>query len=54
MLGERGLWYKMNFFEHSARIPLVMAGPGINTGVVDNACSLVDMLPTMIDIAGTR
>jgi len=52
MLGERGLWYKMNFFEHSARIPLVMAGPGIKTGKVENACSLVDMLPTMVDIAG--
>jgi len=52
MLGERGLWYKMNFFEHSARIPLVMAGPGITTGSVSNACSLVDMLPTMIDIGG--
>jgi len=52
MLGERGLWYKMNFFEHSARIPLVMAGPGIKTGSVNNACSLVDMLPTIIDIAG--
>ena len=52
MLGERGLWYKMNFFEHSARIPLVMAGPGLSTTTVPNACSLVDMLPTMIDIAG--
>ena len=52
MLGERGLWYKMNFFEHSARIPLVMAGPGIKTGSVTNPCSLVDMLPTMIDIGG--
>ena len=52
MLGERGLWYKMNFFEHSARIPLVMAGPGLATGEVSNACSLVDILPTLIDIAG--
>ena len=52
MLGERGLWYKMNFFEHSARIPLVMAGPGINTGSVSNACSLVDILPTLIEIGG--
>ncbi|MEM7471714.1 MAG: choline-sulfatase [Pseudomonadota bacterium] len=52
MLGERGLWFKMNFFEHSARIPLVMAGPGVAQGSVPNACSLVDMLPTLIEFAG--
>ena len=51
MLGERGLWYKMNFFEHSARVPLIMAGPGIVQGQVGNACSLIDLLPTMLDIA---
>ena len=51
MLGERGLWYKMSFFEHSARVPLVMAGPGIATGTVDSPCSLVDLLPTMLDFA---
>ncbi len=51
MLGERSLWYKMNFFEHSARVPLVMAGPNIAHGTIPNACSLVDLLPTMIDIA---
>lgn len=52
MLGERGLWYKMNFFEHSARVPLIMAGPGIVQGAVGNACSLVDLLPTLLDAAG--
>ncbi|MES0862639.1 choline-sulfatase [Ruegeria sp. SCPT10] len=52
MLGERGLWYKMNFFEHSARVPLVMAGPGVVIGTAQNAVSLVDLLPTFIDIAG--
>ncbi|MGI9406904.1 MAG: sulfatase-like hydrolase/transferase, partial [Hyphomicrobiaceae bacterium] len=51
MLGERGLWYKMNFFEHSARVPLVMAGPGVANRTIPNACSLVDVLPTMLDIA---
>ncbi|MGI9515345.1 MAG: choline-sulfatase [Anderseniella sp.] len=52
MLGERGLWYKMNFFEHSARVPLVMAGPGIAAGNARNACSLVDLMPTLVEIAG--
>lgn len=52
MLGERGLWYKMNFFEHSARVPLVMAGPGITQGVAKQACSLVDLLPTFLEIGG--
>lgn len=51
MLGERGLWYKMNFFEHSGRVPLVMAGPKVAKGAVASPCSLVDILPTMIDIA---
>ncbi|NRB02390.1 MAG: choline-sulfatase [Rhodobacteraceae bacterium] len=51
MLGERGLWYKMTFFEHSARVPLVMAGPGVVQGATPNACSLVDLLPTFLDAA---
>ncbi|MEM1299641.1 MAG: choline-sulfatase [Pseudomonadota bacterium] len=52
MLGERGLWYKMNFFEHSGRVPLIMAGPGVAVGAAANACSLIDLLPTFLDVAG--
>lgn len=52
MLGERGLWYKMNFFEPSARVPMVVAGPGVRQGVAGNACSLVDLLPTFVDLGG--
>lgn len=52
MLGERGLWYKMNFFEHSGRVPLVISGPGVKQGEIDAPCSLVDILPTFLDIAG--
>ena len=51
MLGERGLWYKMSFFERSTRVPLIMCGPGIDPGRAANACSLVDLLPTMLDLA---
>ena len=28
MLGERGLWYKMAFFEGAARVPLLVRAPG--------------------------
>ena len=52
MLGERGLWYKMTFFEHAARVPLIIAGRGVAPRAVPNACSLVDLLPTFLDIAG--
>lgn len=52
MLGERGLWYKMNFYEHSARVPLIMSGPGVaQCHVATQPCSLVDILPTLLDIA---
>lgn len=51
MLGDRGLWYKMSFFERSARVPLVIAGPGVSTGTSGEPCSLADLLPTLLDIA---
>ena len=54
MLGDRGAWFKMSFFERSARVPLIMAGPDISNGAVPNACSLLDMVPTLLDIAGDR
>ncbi len=53
MLGERGFWYKMSFFEGSARIPLVMHAPDLfSPKRVSEAVSLVDLLPTFLDIAG--
>ncbi|PSL21982.1 choline-sulfatase [Shimia abyssi] len=53
MLGERSLWTKMNWFERSARVPMIIAGPGIEAQRIPNCCSLVDMLPTMLDIAAS-
>ena len=52
MLGERGLWFKMNFHEPSARVPLMIAGPGVRAGGVDQPVSTLDILPTLCDLAG--
>lgn len=53
MLGERGLWYKMSMLEGSVRVPFVVNQPG-QTGQrrIATPVSLVDLLPTMLDIAG--
>ena len=53
MLGERGLWYKMNFFEPACRIPLIVQARGrFTAGRVSTASSLVDILPTLCELAG--
>jgi choline-sulfatase len=53
MLGERGLWYKMNFFEHATRVPLIMHQPGrFPSRRVSTHTSLLDIAPTLVDLAG--
>ncbi|OCP07182.1 MULTISPECIES: choline-sulfatase [unclassified Ensifer] len=52
MLGERGLWFKMNFFEGSARVPLMVAGPGVAPGLHVAPTSNLDVTPTLADLAG--
>jgi choline-sulfatase len=52
MLGERGLWFKMSFFEGSARVPLMIAAPGMRAGVVNAPVSTLDVCPTLCDLAG--
>jgi choline-sulfatase len=53
MLGERGLWYKMNFFERSTRVPLILHAPRLfGARRVAESVSLVDLLPTFVDLAG--
>ena len=53
MLGERGLWYKMSFFDGASRVPLVIASPGrFAPRRVAASVSLVDLMPTLIDISG--
>ncbi len=53
MLGERGLWYKMNFFEPACRVPLIVRAPHrFAARRVAASASLVDLLPTLCELAG--
>lgn len=52
MLGERGMWYKQNFFEWSARIPFFISWPErCEPRRIPQVVSLVDLLPTLLDLA---
>jgi choline-sulfatase len=51
MLGERGLWYKMNFFENAARVPLIVAGPDVSVGRCRDHVSLMDLTATFTELA---
>jgi choline-sulfatase len=55
MLGERGLWYKMSFFEPACRIPFIVHAPGrFARQRVANSASLVDLLPTLCELSGGK
>ncbi|WP_128254521.1 choline-sulfatase [Falsirhodobacter deserti] len=50
MLGDRGLWFKMSFFDGSARVPLMITG--LEAGRTDTPVSTLDLTPTLCDMAG--
>ncbi len=52
MLGERGLWFKMNFYEGSARVPLMISAPDMQPGLVASPVSTLDVTPTLAALAG--
>ena len=51
--GSHGLIGKQNLYEHSVRVPLIIAGPGIPAGTRTAAmCYLYDVLPTLGKLCG--
>ncbi|NNK78233.1 MAG: choline-sulfatase [Litoreibacter sp.] len=52
MLGARGLWFKMSFYEGSSRVPLMIAAPGMTPGLIGAPVSTIDICPTLCDLAG--
>ncbi|MEL6588375.1 MAG: sulfatase-like hydrolase/transferase, partial [Pseudomonadota bacterium] len=52
MLGERGLWFKMCFYDGAARVPLMVAAPDMPPGRVAEPVSTLDVTATLCDLAG--
>lgn len=54
MMGERGMWFKQHFFEWAAKVPLIVHAPGRwKDSRIRQNVSLIDILPTLLDIANT-
>ncbi len=52
-LGSHGLLGKQSLYEHSQRVPLIVAGPGIPSGQATRAFTyLMDIFPTLAGLAG--
>ncbi len=50
-VGSHGLMGKQNLYEHSAKLPLILAGPGIPQGIRSDALVyLSDLHPTLLEL----
>lgn len=51
-LGEKQRWAKRSLWETSTRVPLVVGAPGCAPGVSSQPVGLVDVYPTLLELAG--
>ncbi len=51
-LGEHTSWQKLSLWEDTTRVPFLLAGPGVAAGSSAEIVELVDVYPTLADLAG--
>jgi len=52
-VGQHGLLGKQNMYDHSVRVPFIVAGPGIAKNQrINEAIYLQDVMPTTLELAG--
>jgi len=52
-LGDHGIWCKHTNYEQAARIPVLVAGPGVKAGAkTSSLIETVDIYPTLAELAG--
>ena len=52
MAGHHGIWQKQCFYEPAVRVPLMLRLPSGENGRVAQNVSLIDVLPTLLEVAG--
>lgn len=51
-LGEKQHWHKTTLWEEATRVPLIISAPGYRPSVCPRPVSLLDIYPTLNDLAG--
>ena len=55
MMGERNMWFKRSWHEHSVRVPMIIHAPSVWPAArVQDIVTLADLCPTLADIGGAK